>query len=454
MGGWRRGARGQRVKQVGMRGRRDAGWGAEASPWTPQGLSSLAAYVAAPWGACGSPCMSRRAVLFRSRCTSRSCLFDPLFDAVDAACLWWGVRLGPDPSGRSYRLLTGAPCWRHGQHPYAKDARAEITRVRRSLGAWDSFSVGAGWGVQGWSACRSGASVRRCAHSRSLRASVRCACRRLGAASARFWPPLRSSWSLSQRARAASSTHRCRGRRFPLWCRRRGVLLVVSRGALPVAEPTPCTKGACGGAATLGAFAPSAESTRRRRVVDTWEFVLDWCVREKVYRVGVIGPAVLCTSLRHAPGPTSRSLIRACAGPRPTSRSRRPLRSLWGSRSASALLRALSPGGCPGRRARRVPSASEHEATREKVCNCRLLGPAAPDHGVPVHGAAAPGARGSVCCVPALLGLLAPDLDAPAGHSTRGAFPLLFLPLWRRHRGMLLVVARGASPVVGPAPYA
>jgi hypothetical protein len=247
---------------------------------------------------------------------------------------------------------------------------------------------------------------------------------------------------------------RCRGRRFPLWCRRRGVLLVVSRGALPVAEPTPCTKGACGGAATLGAFAPSAESTRRRRVVDTWEFVLDWCVREKVYRVGVIGPAVLCTSLRHAPGPTSRSLIRACAGPRPTSRSRRPLRSLWGSRSASALLRALSPGGCPGRRARRVPSASEHEATREKVCNCRLLGPAAPDHGVPVHGAAAPGARGSVCCVPALLGLLAPDLDAPAGHSTRGAFPLLFLPLWRRHRGMLLVVARGASPVVGPAPYA
>ena len=228
----------------------------------------------------------------------------------------------------------------------------------------------------------------------------------------------------------------------------------VSRGALPVAEPTPCTKGACGGAATLGAFAPSAESTRRRRVVDTWEFVLDWCVREKVYRVGVIGPAVLCTSLRHAPGPTSRSLIRACAGPRPTSRSRRPLRSLRGSRSASALLRALSPGGCPGRRARRVPSASEHEATREKVCNCRLLGPAAPDHGVPVHGAAAPGARGSVCCVPALLGLLAPDLDAPAGHSSRGAFPLLFLPLWRRHRGMLLVVARGASPVVGPAPYA
>ena len=206
MGGWRRGARGQRVKQVGMRGRRDAGWGAEASPWTPQGLSSLAAYVAAPWGACGSPCMSRRAVLFRSRCTSRSCLFDPLFDAVDAACLWWGVRLGPDPSGRSCRLLTGAPCWRHGQHPYAKDARAEITRVRRSLGAWDSFSVGAGWGVQGWSARRSGASVRRCAHSRGLRASVRCACRRLGAASARFWPPLRSSWSLSQRARAASST--------------------------------------------------------------------------------------------------------------------------------------------------------------------------------------------------------------------------------------------------------
>ena len=186
MGGWRRGARGQRVKQVGMRGRRDAGWGAGASPWTPQGLSSLAAYVAAPWGACGSPCMSRRAVLFRSRCTSRSCLFDPLFDAVDAACLWWGVRLGPDPSGRTCRLLTGAPCWRHGQHPYAKDARAEITRVRRSLGAWDSFSVGAGWGVQGWSACRSGASVRRCAHSRSLRASVRCACRRLGAASARF----------------------------------------------------------------------------------------------------------------------------------------------------------------------------------------------------------------------------------------------------------------------------
>ena len=247
---------------------------------------------------------------------------------------------------------------------------------------------------------------------------------------------------------------RCRGRRFPLWCRRRGVLLVVSRGALPVAEPTPCTKGACGGAATPGAFAPSAESTRRRRVVDTWEFVLDWCVREKVYRVGVIGPAVLCTSLRHAPGPTGRSLIRACAGPGPTSRSRRPLRSLWGSRSASALLRALSPGGCPGRRARRVPSASEHEATREKVCNCRLLGPAAPDHGVPVHGAAAPGARGSVCCVPALLGLLAPDLDAPAGHSTRGAFPLLFLPLWRRHRGMLLVVARGASPVVGPAPCA
>ena len=150
--------------------------------------------------------MSRRAVLFRSRCTSRSCLFDPLFDAVDAACLWWGVRLGPDPSGRSCRLLTGAPCWRHGQHPYAKDARAEITRVRRSLGAWDSFSVGAGWGVQGWSARRSGASVRRCAHSRGLRASVRCACRRLGAASARFWPPLRSSWSLSQRARAASST--------------------------------------------------------------------------------------------------------------------------------------------------------------------------------------------------------------------------------------------------------
>ena len=77
VGGWRRGARGQRVKQVGMRGRRDAGWGAEASPWTPQGLSSLAVYVAAPWGACGSPCMSRRAVLFRSCCTSRSCLFDP-----------------------------------------------------------------------------------------------------------------------------------------------------------------------------------------------------------------------------------------------------------------------------------------------------------------------------------------------------------------------------------------
>ena len=149
MGGWRRGARGQRVKQVGMRGRRDAGWGAEASPWTPQGLSSLAAYVAAPWGACGSPCMSRRAVLFRSRCTSRSCLFDPLFDAVDAACLWWGVRLGPGPSGRSCRLLTGAPCWRHGQHPYAKDARAEITRVRRSLGAWDSVSVGAGGGCTG-----------------------------------------------------------------------------------------------------------------------------------------------------------------------------------------------------------------------------------------------------------------------------------------------------------------
>ena len=73
---------------------------------------------------------------FRSRCTSRSCLFDPLFDAVDAACLWWGVRLGPDPSGRSCRLLTGAPCWRHGQHPYAKDARAPRTmRVRRSLGA-------------------------------------------------------------------------------------------------------------------------------------------------------------------------------------------------------------------------------------------------------------------------------------------------------------------------------
>jgi len=205
--------------------------------------------------------------------------------------------------------------------------------------------------------------------------------------------------SLTARPRCPS-THWCRGRRFPLWCRRRGVLLVVGRGVLPAAEPTPCTKGACG-----GVFAPSAEGTRRRRVVDTWELVLNWCVTEKVHRVGIIGPAVLCTSLRHAPGPTSRSLIRARAGPGPTSRSRRPLRSLWGSRSASALLRALSPGGCPGRRARRVPSASEHEATREKVCSCRLLGPAAPDHGVPVHGAAAPGARGSICGTLALLGL-------------------------------------------------
>ena len=198
MGGWRRGARGQRVKQVGMRGRRDAGWGAEASPWTPQGLSSLAAYVAAPWGACGIPCMSRRAVLFRSRCTSRSCLFDPLFDAVDAACLWWGVRLGPDPSGRSCRLLTGAPCWRHGRQPYARMRARRELRGCAALWVRETRSrLAPGVGGQGWSACRSGASARRCSHSRSPRVSVRCACRRLGAASARLWPPLRSSWSLS-----------------------------------------------------------------------------------------------------------------------------------------------------------------------------------------------------------------------------------------------------------------
>merc|ERR1712086_649114 len=281
VGGWRRGARGQRVMQVGMRGRKGCMVGCRSFSLDAAGLKLPGRLRRRSLGCLWQPLHVPSCGAFRSRCTSRSCLFDSLFDAVDAACLWWGVRLGPGPSGRSCRLLTGAPCWRHGQHPYAKDARAEITRVRRSLGAWDSFSVGAGWGVQGWSARRSGASVRRCAHSRSLWASVRCACRRLGAASARFWPPLRSSWSLSQRARATSSTHRCLGRRFPLWCRRRGVLLVVSRGALPVAEPTPCTKSACGGAATLGAFAPSAESARRRRVVDTWELVLNWCVREK-----------------------------------------------------------------------------------------------------------------------------------------------------------------------------
>merc|ERR1712086_170403 len=202
-----------------------------------------------------------------------------------------------------------------------KDARAPRSRGCAALWVRETRSrLVPGVGVQGWSACRSGASVRRCAHSRGLRASGRCACRRLGAASARF---LAASAELveSLTARPRCFQHlRCRGRRFPLWCRRRGVLLVVSRGALPVAEPTPCTKSACGGAATLGAFAPSAESARRRRVVDTWELVLKWCAREKVHRVGIMGPAALCTPLRHAPGPTSRSLIRACAGPGPTCR--------------------------------------------------------------------------------------------------------------------------------------
>ena len=151
-----------------------------------------------------------------------------------------------------------------------------------------------------------------------------------------------------------------------------------------------------------------------------------------------------------APGPAGRCLIRARAGPKPTSGSRPPLRGLWGSRNAPAQLRAISPGGCPERPTRRIPSASGYEATRERACNCQLLGPAAPGPGTPVHGAAAPGAQGYVCGTPALLGLSVTNRGAPAGHSSRGAFPLLFLPLWCRRRGMPLVVDRGAAPVQSP----
>ena len=311
-----------------------------------------------------------------------------------------------------------------------------------------------GVGVRGRSACRSGASVRRCAHSRGLRASVRCACRRLGAASARFWPPLRSSWSLSQRARAASSTS--------------GVVVGASRfGAAGVAcfwwlAEAPCRWLSRHPVPRVRAVGQRRSERlprplRARGGVTSWtpgdSFSIDAggkrctglgsvdqpvpvrrCVELLGLRVGLLLERAPVPSLRVGLGDPCGACGAHAVRPRCFGRSRR------------VVARGVLLGGF-------LLQASKRQRGK-KLCNCRLLGPAAPDHGVPVHGAAAPGARGSVCCVPALLGLLAPDLDAPAGHSTRGAFPLLFLPLWRRHRGMLLVVARGASPVVGPAPYA
>ena len=105
---------------------------------------------------------------------------------------------------------------------------------------------------------------------------------------------------------------------------------------------------------------------------------------------------------------------------------------MWGSRSASALLRALSPGGRPGRLTWRVPSASEQEATGEKIvqlsapgaCGSRSRRASARRGGswgprLRLWYARAPGAFGTLS-------------GAPAGHSPRGAFPLLFLPLWCR----------------------
>ena len=86
----------------------------------------------------------------------------------------------------------------------------------------------------------------------------------------------------------------------------------------------------------------------------------------------------------------------------------------------------------------------------KKLCNCRLLGPAAPDQGAPVHGAAAPGAQGSVCGSPALLGLLAPFLARPRGTAPAGHFRCCSYRFGAVRRGMPLVVARGAAPAQSP----